>query len=52
LNSLGTILIAILTSAATAAGSVYAIQRYDLIAPRPSPKVSSAVTVPALSGLY
>jgi serine/threonine-protein kinase len=51
LNSLGTILVAIITSAATAAGSVYAIQRYDLIPPRPSPKVTSEVTVPALNGL-
>ena len=51
MNSLGTILVAMLTSAATAAGSVYAIQRYELIPPRQVPKVTSTVTVPALNGL-
>jgi serine/threonine-protein kinase len=49
-NSLGTILVAMLTAALTAAGSVYVIQRYELMPPRPKVTVSE-VTVPALVGL-
>lgn len=48
MNSLGTVLLALVTSALTAGGTVYAIQRYELLAPRPK---TESVTAPALTGL-
>jgi serine/threonine-protein kinase len=47
-NSVGTVLLALVTSALTAGGTVYAIQRYELLAPR---QKTEQVTAPALTGL-